>query len=110
MNVVIRNMEIPNDCLHCKLSYMNSDSSRIWIVCKITGISIPDNEAVKEGRTFLCPLKEAPDDIVHGKWIRVQDDLCECSACRKYWIDFGDAYDFNFCPHCGADMRGEDNG
>ena len=38
-----------------------------------------------------------------GKWI-IQGNRGVCSECHKYMI-FG--YDFNFCPNCGADMRGD---
>lgn len=37
-----------------------------------------------------------------------------CPFCGAEYIDNYDGYvstgDFNFCPNCGADMRGEDNG
>jgi len=45
--------------------------------------------------------------VVRGRWIRptrVPDSMLdECSVCG---FDTG-AYTFNFCPNCGADMRGE---
>lgn len=38
--------------------------------------------------------------------------LFECSNCG--WCDYdtttGDTVTYNFCPHCGADMRGEQHG
>ena len=44
-----------------------------------------------------------------GKWIkptRVPDSMLdECSVCG---FDTG-SYTFNFCPNCGADMRGDRN-
>ena len=44
---------------------------------------------------------------IKGKWIPTPDDFAEfkCSVCDKpnFWED-------NFCPNCGADMRGDDNG
>ncbi|MBR0380844.1 MAG: hypothetical protein IJH71_00190 [Eubacterium sp.] len=42
-----------------------------------------------------------------GKWIDSRDVSWMCSECGK-WLDVlqGDV-DMNFCPNCGADMRGE---
>ena len=54
-------------------------------------------------------IKNAPAADVRenkrGKWIRIQDELCECSECARYWIPFGDSYDFHYCPNCGAKME-----
>ena len=53
--------------------------------------------------------------VVHGKWIKVGvwGRVYRCSQCGNF-LDFdavnagrGDA---NFCPNCGADMRGEQDG
>lgn len=53
--------------------------------------------------------------VVHGKWkkIGVWGRVYRCNQCGNF-LDFdgvnagrGDA---NFCPNCGADMRGEQNG
>lgn len=44
-----------------------------------------------------------------GEWKETdipKSTLCKCSICN---FDLG-AYSFNFCPNCGADMRGENNG
>lgn len=49
-----------------------------------------------------------------GEWIMHIDDLfpCdstqECSVCHAEQIINGN--DDNFCPNCGADMRGKNNG
>ena len=53
-------------------------------------------------------------EVVHGKWIK--DRLCttnggtygvrRCSICEDYYQDVG--YGWDYCPNCGADMRGED--
>lgn len=44
-----------------------------------------------------------------GKWIynqlRGTTRIWRCSECG--WNDLAQ---FNFCPHCGADMRGENDG
>ena len=41
-----------------------------------------------------------------GKWIEQAGAVgYECSVCHK-WLDvFQGSADMNFCPHCGADMR-----
>ena len=42
-------------------------------------------------------------EVKHGKWISGTDYALKCSECG---ID--DIFEeYNFCPHCGADMRGE---
>ena len=49
-----------------------------------------------------APTVERP----HGEWIHpyITDIACECSNCHLQMpiTDY-----FNFCPNCGADMRGE---
>lgn len=48
--------------------------------------------------------------VRHGKWIGYAGTIGnECSVCGK-WIDVlqGTA-EMNYCPNCGADMRGESN-
>lgn len=51
-----------------------------------------------------------------GKWIE-QEDGCggyyyDCSVCKESWTTIdGTPWDngMNFCPNCGAEMRGEAN-
>lgn len=52
--------------------------------------------------------------VVRGRWIRKHDDVCywsECSICGEYPPKnrYGQEWLSDFCPNCGADMRGEDN-
>ena len=57
-----------------------------------------------------------------GKWIEFDSDedkydIIKCSHCKHiftvdsyHWSDIGFVKDdFNFCPNCGADMRGEED-
>lgn len=49
------------------------------------------------------------EPVRHGKWIGYAGTIGnECSVCGK-WIDVlqGTA-EMNYCPNCGADMRGEE--
>ena len=42
--------------------------------------------------------------VKRGKWIKATFDYSQCSICGEY------RHQSNFCPNCGADMRGDDNG
>lgn len=48
---------------------------------------------------------------VKGKWIPVTNGRggSECNQCHAYAPTYknGTEYNSNFCPNCGADMRGE---
>lgn len=56
----------------------------------------------------------------HGKWILVEDySTEEIEDGEKYWVcslcgcgsdSYDTTYHTNYCPNCGADMRGEDDG
>lgn len=59
------------------------------------------------GELLGC-IKDAPTveavPVVRGKWVGVEYDMFfECSNCG-YSTDYSLT---NFCPNCGADMRGE---
>lgn len=56
-------------------------------------------DGVEEG------IKKAESKRKTEKWITVKYPLYECSLCGAVYQDVG--YGFNFCPNCGADMRGE---
>ena len=45
-----------------------------------------------------------------GKWIKLYDGNYKCSSCWSWWSVDGNEVmgDFNYCPNCGADMRGGD--
>ena len=45
-------------------------------------------------------------DRPKGEWIEIniKDYKAKCSNCRTWSVVMG-----NFCPECGADMRGADN-
>ena len=58
------------------------------------------------------PAADVRENVI-GKWIiynELVSDMCVCSECERYFIGSDDKYDYNFCPNCGADMRGEENG
>ena len=82
-----------------------------------SGIST-DTEADKE---YVCafidsiPSADVRENI-HGHWepkypTREEMIYCQeryfCSNCKNYVVDRIARLEFNFCPNCGADMRGE---
>lgn len=77
-DILIKNMKMPVDCLHCGFSHMASDCLKIWIICKPKDISVTDGDAVKEGRPDWCPLIEVPTP--HGR-------LIDADALKKKWLE-----------------------
>lgn len=47
------------------------------------------------------------DAVKHGRWKYISFLTVECSECKAQIHDLEYS---NFCPNCGADMRGEQNG
>lgn len=69
-------------------------------------IYIDKNECAR--RIKAIPSADRP----HGEWIKRHGTI-NCSVCkRSNWSAcFEDTVrSFNFCPHCGARMKGADNG
>ena len=70
----------------------------------------PDNWNVYSELHDMIEDLPSAEPVRHGKWIGYAGTIGnECSVCGK-WIDVlqGTA-EMNYCPNCGADMRGETN-
>lgn len=56
-----------------------------------------------------CAIWRAPtadvEEVTHGEWVKYKPVHYECSMCGK---KVGGSVS-NYCPDCGADMRGETN-
>jgi hypothetical protein len=66
----------------------------------------------KEGNNGMVEIhcktfknKKDFQEVKRGKWIDYNNEYRTCSHCRKYFIEYGTEYDFNYCPHCGARME-----
>lgn len=49
---------------------------------------------------------------VKGEWLSGDCMGASCSKCGEYFSfrTFSEVHNFNFCPNCGADMRGKQDG
>ena len=44
-----------------------------------------------------------------GEWMYLYEDNYKCSICGSWWCCTNSQIDeMNYCPNCGADMRGEE--
>lgn len=110
MSVLIRNMDMPKNCISCRLRHSNDC---LAILC-----NGQEEDGVLEYNNYRpewCPLFEIQEKtaknktVIFGKkWI-IRTDYTrpyECSYCHYYANE-----KYNFCPNCGSLMsciEGED--
>ena len=77
-----------------------------------------ENEYVYNTNAVLDSIDAQPTvdavEVVHGRWkkrwhdnILIGHEYEECSICGCKISDTEKFWDCNYCPNCGADMRGE---
>ena len=77
--------------------------------------TIIDNAPTVEEKSYAMGYQDGLEDGLNdirpqGEWIEqvVRGDKVPC--CSNCGLGSGTLYEFDFCPNCGADMRGEKNG
>lgn len=93
------------ECIHedvCKEWQYSISGSYIHPICrKPNHFKRKDKEHVRHGRW----INEPPYRCIDGKYLKAQ----MCSECNAFYISDGNMpySNHNYCPDCGADMRGE---
>ena len=102
--------------------YIDADNIRKPIYaeednCTGIGMTFDEMDAYNEGidavirRIDSVPTADVKE-VVHGEWIEGYYGI-ECSNCGREVVyregDDGRWHYEYFCPHCGADLRGENN-
>lgn len=104
MAVMIKGMEMPNECLECpfQMYYFNTGETR----CRATNTVLASGYRVIsfEGRHEDCPIAELPEKK-KGYWKLYAPWLFQCSECGWYLSAWNGNGDYRYCPHCGNEME-----
>jgi len=97
----------------------DSNLTAIYDVIAVIQQIKPKSEAIERIERGVYSLPSAQPERKKGRWQEFDSDedkfdIIKCSCCKHtftvdsyHWTDIGFVKDdFNFCPNCGADMRG----
>ncbi len=108
--IAIKDMEMPKGCQRCryfqKHLFGNGLDYSYSCLFGATEFPYPWIRQMEE-RASDCPLIELEERKV-GKWIKTGGSF-RCSEC-VVMPEFKDIRRLKYCPNCGAEMKGYENG
>lgn len=111
MDVLIKDMLMPKDCIFCPMAHWNKldEITGCEIVIGKKYVDKTDRDFwYGDGRPKWCPLEESAER--NGHWMQISPaKIYECSECGQN-VMTNDIDCYKFCHGCGARMKGEDNG
>lgn len=134
MSIVIKGMEVPQNCAQCFLRvggckeriYMETRPKRCPIepLATINTDTISRQAAVdavylqsdddgwwcgtaEDMETLLKGLPSAQPEQKTGRWIKLYPRAYKCSECKSWWeeSEVDEIKEFTYCPKCGAKME-----
>lgn len=99
----------------CSVTAALTDTERTWKMSRITDIAKQmkswwnehDDPYVHRALDEIIRIDQEQASAIEpkrGEWIVKQSGFAECSVCEQYYFS-----DYNFCPNCGAKMKGADD-
>ena len=91
---------------------MNNAEAVNWLINITADIGKVEHQDLWHYEQALSEIREMLEDApqrMRGRWIPQgwNDTYCKCSCCDAVYVTAEIPY--NFCPNCGADMRGQDD-
>lgn len=110
--------EFADRCRECGAEYgrllKRESKAEQWQELKETITELRDNDGTSTQQevckflvNYMEVLEKQKQEPKTGHWIKNGDTL-KCPFCGAKGENIKDDYCFNYCPNCGADMRGEE--
>ena len=91
--------------------YIEKDKALNAIECIDISNCTDIDDVITEAERAVDDLPTADvSEVKHGEWIKLQNSWeCRCSLCGAPAMYHIDSTPSNYCPSCGADMRGKND-
>ena len=108
MSVIVKDMQMPKACMLCPI--YDGEYGEYGVLHDRNLFPLLSEDTYRYDTTKEihkdCPLVERPQ----GEWI-IDGHHIRCNRCNEYICNTdreGNKIPDNFCPNCGADMRGKE--